>query len=108
MLASLVKNGRSVELMRNVIKCQGIPPLVAMVSSEHLVMQNEALVALTLICSTVLGSMGLLDRLNVSLKYIAIYRDLYLLHKETILITIPKAWALSLACFILMSIRLKL
>lgn len=52
--------------------------------------------------------MGLLDRLNVSLKYIAIYKDLYLLHKETILITIPKAWALSLACFILMSIRLKL
>lgn len=43
------------ELMRNVIKCQGIPPLVAMVSSEHLVMQNEALVALTLICSSALG-----------------------------------------------------
>lgn len=55
LLASLVKNGRSVELMRNVIKCQGIPPLVAMVSSEHLVMQNEALVALTLICSSALG-----------------------------------------------------
>lgn len=55
LLASLVKNGRSVELMRNVVKCQGIPPLVAMVSSEHLVMQNEALVALTLISSTVLG-----------------------------------------------------
>lgn len=55
LLASLVKNGRSAELMRNVVKCQGIPPLVAMVSSEHLVMQNEALVALTLISSTVLG-----------------------------------------------------
>ncbi|XP_062604562.1 rap1 GTPase-GDP dissociation stimulator 1-like [Saccostrea cucullata] len=59
LLASLVKNGRSVELMRNVIKCQGIPPLVAMVSSEHLVMQNEALVALTLICSTVLDEAAL-------------------------------------------------
>ncbi|XP_048763708.1 rap1 GTPase-GDP dissociation stimulator 1-like isoform X2 [Ostrea edulis] len=59
LLASLVKNGRSVELMRNVIKCQGIPPLVVMVSSEHLVMQNEALVALTLICSSVLDEAAL-------------------------------------------------
>uniref|UniRef100_K1QHY6 Rap1 GTPase-GDP dissociation stimulator 1-A n=1 Tax=Magallana gigas TaxID=29159 RepID=K1QHY6_MAGGI len=59
LLASLVKNGRSVELMRNVVKCQGIPPLVAMVSSEHLVMQNEALVALTLISSTVLDEAAL-------------------------------------------------
>nr|XP_034313658.1 rap1 GTPase-GDP dissociation stimulator 1-B isoform X2 [Crassostrea gigas] len=59
LLASLVKNGRSAELMRNVVKCQGIPPLVAMVSSEHLVMQNEALVALTLISSTVLDEAAL-------------------------------------------------
>lgn len=69
LLASLVKNGRSVELMRNVVKCQGIPPLVAMVSSEHLVMQNEALVALTLISSTVLGlsSQGRIENCKLSL-----------------------------------------
>lgn len=69
LLASLVKNGRSAELMRNVVKCQGIPPLVAMVSSEHLVMQNEALVALTLISSTVLGlsSQGRIENCKLSL-----------------------------------------
>ena len=41
--------------MRNVIRAQAIPYLVTMVTSEHVVMQNEALVALNLICSTVLG-----------------------------------------------------
>lgn len=56
MLAWLVKNGRSADLMRNIVREEGIQPLVAMVSSEHVVMQNEALVALTIIASTVLGN----------------------------------------------------
>ena len=55
LLASLIKNGKSSEIMRNVIRAQAIPYLVTMVTSEHVVMQNEALVALNLICSTVLG-----------------------------------------------------
>ena len=41
--------------MRQVIRADGIPFLVAMATSEHLVMQNEALVSLTLIAATVLG-----------------------------------------------------
>ena len=41
--------------MRQVIRADGIPFLVAMATSEHLVMQNEALVSLTLITATVLG-----------------------------------------------------
>ena len=41
--------------MRQVIRADGIPFLVAMATSEHLVMQNEALVSLTLISATVLG-----------------------------------------------------
>ena len=55
MLAWLVKNSRSAELMRNIVREDGIQPLVAMVTSEHVVMQNEALVALTLISSAILG-----------------------------------------------------
>lgn len=55
MLAWLIKNGRSGELMRNIVREDGIQPLVSMVTSEHIVMQNEALVALTLISSSVLG-----------------------------------------------------
>lgn len=55
MLAWLIKNGRSGELMRNIVREDGIQPLVTMVTSEHVVMQNEALVALTLISSSILG-----------------------------------------------------
>ena len=46
--------------MRQVIRADGIPFLVAMATSEHLVMQNEALVSLTLIAATVLGKSFLL------------------------------------------------
>ena len=56
MLAWLIKNGRSIELMRNIVREEGIQPLVNMISSEHVVMQNEALVALTLIASSILGT----------------------------------------------------
>ena len=43
------------EVAEQIIKCGGLPPIVAMVSSEHDVMQNEALIALTIISSTVKG-----------------------------------------------------
>lgn len=42
--------------MRNIIRADGIPPLVSMTTSEHVVMQNEALVSLTLIVTMVLGT----------------------------------------------------
>ena len=43
------------EVAEQIIKCGGLAPIVAMVSSEHDVMQNEALIALTIISSTVKG-----------------------------------------------------
>ncbi|XP_050393873.1 rap1 GTPase-GDP dissociation stimulator 1 isoform X1 [Patella vulgata] len=54
LLAWLIKNSKSPEVMKNIIKSDGIQYLVSMATSEHVVMQNEALIALTLICSTVL------------------------------------------------------
>ncbi|KAJ8318282.1 hypothetical protein KUTeg_003373 [Tegillarca granosa] len=59
LLAWLVKNGRSAELMRNISRADGIRHLVSMATSEHIVMQNEALVALTLIGATILADAAL-------------------------------------------------
>ncbi|XP_071132516.1 rap1 GTPase-GDP dissociation stimulator 1-B-like isoform X3 [Mytilus edulis] len=59
MLTWLIKNGRSTELMRNIVREDGVLPLVTMVASEHIVMQNEALMALTLIASTILADAAL-------------------------------------------------
>lgn len=55
LLAWLVKNSQSSDVMRLIIRAEGIPHLVSMMTSEHVVMQNEALVALTLITTAVLG-----------------------------------------------------
>jgi hypothetical protein len=49
LLAWLVKNSRSPDVMEIVVARGGLPHLAAMVASEHAVMQNEALIALTLI-----------------------------------------------------------
>lgn len=54
-MASLVKNSRSSAVILNLIRAEGISHLVSMAMSEHLVMQNEAIMALTIICSTALG-----------------------------------------------------
>ena len=43
------------EVAEQILKCGGLAPIFAMVSSEHDVMQNEALIALTIISSTVKG-----------------------------------------------------
>lgn len=55
LVASLVKHSRSSEVMRSVMSHGGIAPLVNMATSEHVVMQNEALVALTMISVSILG-----------------------------------------------------
>ena len=55
LMAWLVKNSRSGEVMRNLIQADGIPHLVTMATSEHVVMQNESLMAITLMASAVLG-----------------------------------------------------
>lgn len=53
MLALIAKQARTAEVGEQIIKCGGLAPIVAMVSSEHDIMQNEALIALTVISSTV-------------------------------------------------------
>ncbi|XP_074645613.1 rap1 GTPase-GDP dissociation stimulator 1-like [Tubulanus polymorphus] len=58
LLAWLIKNSKSTEVMSLILKHGGLPHLVAMTSSEHQVMLNEALLALTLLSSCVLGSMA--------------------------------------------------
>lgn len=55
LMASMIKNSKSSQVMRNIVRVDGLPHLVAMATSEHVVMQNEALVALNLVASTVLG-----------------------------------------------------
>ena len=58
--ARIIRNSRQDEstTVRNVIGAGGLPYLVEMVKSDHLVMQNEALVALLLVASTALGEYG--------------------------------------------------
>lgn len=43
------------EVVRTVIQCGGVKHLVTMATSEHMIMQNEALVALGLIAALDLG-----------------------------------------------------
>lgn len=52
--AWLVKNSGCSRVMRTIVDKGGLPFLVAMTMSEHEVMQIEALLALTLICHTLL------------------------------------------------------
>lgn len=55
LMAWMIKNSRSAPVMRILVRAEGLPHLVTMATSEHAVMQNEALVALNLIASSVLG-----------------------------------------------------
>lgn len=55
LVASLVKHSRSSMVMKSIISHGGIVPLVSMATSEHVMMQNEALVALTMISVSILG-----------------------------------------------------
>ncbi|KAL9957921.1 hypothetical protein ACROYT_G034877 [Oculina patagonica] len=53
MLAVIVKQAKTAEVSRQIMKCGGLAPIVTMVSSEHVIMQNEALIALAVMSSTV-------------------------------------------------------
>ena len=48
LLAWLIKNSRSKEVMEIVVAKGGFPFLASMIQSEHVVMQNEALISITL------------------------------------------------------------
>jgi len=55
LVASLIKHSHNSDVVLTVIKYGGVQHLVSMATSEHAVMQNEALVALTLTAVYVLG-----------------------------------------------------
>lgn len=53
MLAMMAKQARTAEVSQQIIKCGGLAPIVTMVTSEHPIMQNEALIALAVMSTTV-------------------------------------------------------
>ncbi|XP_059372862.1 rap1 GTPase-GDP dissociation stimulator 1-like [Carassius carassius] len=48
LLAALIRHSRNPEVIHTVIKADGVQHLISMATSEHVVMQNEALVALAI------------------------------------------------------------
>ncbi|XP_061108134.1 rap1 GTPase-GDP dissociation stimulator 1 isoform X2 [Conger conger] len=55
LLSALIRHSKSKDVVRTVIQCVGVKHLVTMATSEHMIMQNEALVALGLIAALNLG-----------------------------------------------------
>lgn len=53
MLALIAKQAKAAEVGEQIIKFGGLEPIIEMVSSEHDIMQNEALIALAVVSSTV-------------------------------------------------------
>ncbi|XP_067274881.1 rap1 GTPase-GDP dissociation stimulator 1 isoform X3 [Pseudorasbora parva] len=51
LLSALIRHSKSKEVVRTVIQGEGVKHLVTMATSEHMIMQNEALVALGLIAA---------------------------------------------------------
>lgn len=60
LLAWLIKNSRDQKVLQTMLEAEALPCLVAMITAEHAVMQNEALLALTLI-----SAMGLQDTISI-------------------------------------------
>ena len=57
LVASLVKNSAQCkDVMLMVTRCGALPHLVRMTAAEHLVMQNEAVVALTILVTILTGN----------------------------------------------------
>jgi len=55
-VASLIKNStRCKDVMLTMVRCHALSHLVVMTSAEHLVMQNEAVVALTILVTVLRG-----------------------------------------------------
>ncbi|XP_041362294.1 rap1 GTPase-GDP dissociation stimulator 1-like [Gigantopelta aegis] len=76
LLAWLVRNSKSADVMKNIIRADGLQFLVAMATSEHIVMQNEALFALTMICSSVLADAAVaLKEADLSTMLTTILKD---------------------------------
>uniref|UniRef100_A0A674NEC6 Si:dkey-191g9.5 n=1 Tax=Takifugu rubripes TaxID=31033 RepID=A0A674NEC6_TAKRU len=56
LLAALIRHSRSPDVVRAVLHGGGVQHLISMATSEHVIMQNEALVALTIAAATDLGT----------------------------------------------------
>uniref|UniRef100_A0A4W6ERX1 Si:dkey-191g9.5 n=1 Tax=Lates calcarifer TaxID=8187 RepID=A0A4W6ERX1_LATCA len=69
LLAALIRHSRSPEVVRAVAKADGVRHLISMARSEHVIMQNEALVALAIASAIDLGKAFLVtkDYLHVSI-----------------------------------------
>ncbi|CAG5130021.1 unnamed protein product [Candidula unifasciata] len=75
-MASLVKNSRSTVVIQNIIRGDGLSHLITMTMSEHLVMQNEAIVALIIICSMALGEAAIpLKEVGLTDTILTLLRD---------------------------------
>uniref|UniRef100_A0A8C0QM36 Uncharacterized protein n=1 Tax=Chelonoidis abingdonii TaxID=106734 RepID=A0A8C0QM36_CHEAB len=55
LLASLLRHSRSQEVVKAIQQAQGVKHLVSMTTSEHVIMQNEALIALAIASAINLG-----------------------------------------------------
>ncbi|XP_071598893.1 rap1 GTPase-GDP dissociation stimulator 1 isoform X7 [Heliangelus exortis] len=56
LLSALIRHSKSKDVIRTIVQSGGIKHLVTMATSEHVIMQNEALVALALIAALELGT----------------------------------------------------
>ncbi|XP_059122328.1 rap1 GTPase-GDP dissociation stimulator 1 isoform X4 [Peromyscus eremicus] len=55
LLSALIRHSKSKDVIKTIVQSGGIKHLVTMATSEHVIMQNEALVALALIAALELG-----------------------------------------------------
>uniref|UniRef100_A0A3P8RTJ4 Si:dkey-191g9.5 n=1 Tax=Amphiprion percula TaxID=161767 RepID=A0A3P8RTJ4_AMPPE len=62
LLAALIRHSRNPEVVRAVARADGVRHLICMATSEHVIMQNEALVALAIASAIDIGAMK--DELN--------------------------------------------
>uniref|UniRef100_A0A8C9AYT3 Rap1 GTPase-GDP dissociation stimulator 1 n=1 Tax=Prolemur simus TaxID=1328070 RepID=A0A8C9AYT3_PROSS len=56
LLSALIRHSKSKDVIKTIVQSGGIQHLVTMATSEHVIMQNEALVALALIAALELGT----------------------------------------------------
>ncbi|XP_036876083.1 rap1 GTPase-GDP dissociation stimulator 1 isoform X4 [Manis javanica] len=56
LLSALIRHSKSKDVIKTIVQSSGIKHLVTMATSEHVIMQNEALVALALIAALELGT----------------------------------------------------
>ncbi|CAK7315873.1 rap1 GTPase-GDP dissociation stimulator 1 isoform X13 [Vulpes vulpes] len=56
LLSALIRHSKSKDVIKTIVQSGGVKHLVTMATSEHVIMQNEALVALALIAALELGT----------------------------------------------------